>query len=336
MTLLVRGWAVECSSGNANDRLLSSSSHLHREEPWREDVQREPSKIRSGAAWANQGRAAWASPSRCDWCKGERALYPHMQPVVIESIRHPWVVHAAKLARDRRYRVRHASLLIGGHRIIQDYLCNGGTISRLAATSEYLAHHHNVLPARTSHPAFRISRHCVEHLTREAASDGILAEIPLPTEAPFPVMRQPWLSPRLLVLWTVRDPGNVGALIRSAAAFGWTVLLAGQCADHLSYEAIRCSQGYSLHVPVGTALAHQLAPHLANHTILHTAPSAVPSTLTLSSDPTTKIAVVLGNESHGLRGFPLTKRAQPCWIPTKIESLNVAIAGSILMSRFPL
>lgn len=283
----------------------------------------------SGTRWPGQAHLD-------DWCKGERALYMHMQPVVIDSIRHPWVVHAAKLARDRRYRVRHASLLIGGHRIIQDYLCNGGTISRLAATSEYLAHHHNVLPARTSHPAFRIARHCVEHLTREAASDGILAEIPLSTEAPFPAMRRPWLSPRLLVLWSVRDPGNVGALIRSAAAFGWTVLLAGQCADHLSYEAIRCSQGYSLHVPVGTALAHQLATHLANHTILHTVPSTFPSSLTLSSDPTNKIAVVLGNESHGLQDFPLIKRAQPCWIPTKIESLNVAIAGSILMSRFPL
>lgn len=245
-----------------------------------------------------------------------------------DSIRHPWVVHAARLARDRHYRQRHQRLLIGGHHVVREYLQRGGVVSTLACTSHYQHRPDAVRPDEGT--ALKLSSTCIEYITREAAPEGILCEIPAPRNDGI---ARTMGEERVVVLWSVRYPGNLGTLIRSAAGFGWRILLAGHCADHLSYEAIRCSKGASLHVPIQVARTERLAEILRDHTVLHTGKPVSHPTMP-SLDPSTKIALVVGNETHGLDGFPLLEGSMACWIPTLVDSLNVAVAGSILMSRF--
>ena len=64
---------------------------------------------------------------------------------------------------------------------------------------------------------------------------------------------------RLLVLQGVQEPGNVGALIRSAAALGWdAVCLDAGCSDPFSEKAIRASRGASLRVRIAVAYSRAM------------------------------------------------------------------------------
>lgn len=130
----------------------------------------------------------------------------------------------------------------------------------------------------------------------------------------------------IVVLDGVQDPGNVGTIIRLAAAFdcGGVLLLPG-CADPFAPKAIRASVGAVLRVPVvqGT---------LAD---LDGLPVFAADGAGESIDPPTKNAmIVFGNEGSGVSD-EIRSRARLIAIPMsrRVESLNVAASAAILLAR---
>lgn len=123
----------------------------------------------------------------------------------------------------------------------------------------------------------------------------------------------------------VQDPGNVGTIVRLAAAFDAAgVLLLPGCADPFGPKAIRASAGAILHVPVAEITADQLRGDL-----YATAMSGG------SIEPPARNAVlVFGNEGAGVSSGIL-ERATKIAIPMsgRIESLNVASSAAILLAR---
>jgi RNA methyltransferase, TrmH family len=127
-----------------------------------------------------------------------------------------------------------------------------------------------------------------------------------------------------LALWHVADPGNVGTLVRSAAAFGAAVALSPGCADPTGPKALRASMGALFGVP----LADFEAP--AGHRIALVPHGGTPLTeLDLSGD----IVFVLGAERDGLPPEVLDRCDARASIPQSAaaESLNVAMAGTIAL-----
>lgn len=130
----------------------------------------------------------------------------------------------------------------------------------------------------------------------------------------------------VVVLDAVQDPGNVGTIIRLAAAFdcGGVILLPG-CADPFAPKAIRASVGAVLRVPVvqGTLADLDGLPIFAA--------DAAGQTI----DPPTKDAmIVFGNEGSGVSD-EIRRRAKLIAIPMskRVESLNVAASAAILLAR---
>src|SRR3954452_8266662 len=123
----------------------------------------------------------------------------------------------------------------------------------------------------------------------------------------------------------VQDPGNVGTIVRLAAAFdvGGIALLPG-CADPFSAKAIRASAGAILTVPVAQLAIDELPW-----------PLFVTDTAGAPIDPPARNAIlVFGSEGRGVSSG-IAKRAQSTAIRTsgRIESLNVAASAAILLSR---
>ncbi|HVE72927.1 MAG TPA: RNA methyltransferase [Thermoanaerobaculia bacterium] len=125
----------------------------------------------------------------------------------------------------------------------------------------------------------------------------------------------------------VQDPGNVGTIVRLAAAFDAAgVLLLPGCADPFGPKAIRSSVGAILSVPVASIDARTLLD------------SGVPLFAAAASGasldpPAANVVIVFGNEGAGVSA-ELLAHATPIAIPmsSRVESLNVASSAAILLS----
>ena len=128
--------------------------------------------------------------------------------------------------------------------------------------------------------------------------------------------------PATLALWRVADPGNVGALIRTADAFGAAVWLSEGCADPTGPKALRASTGSIWRVPVA---GPGVLP--AGRRVALVAHGGVPLADVDLCGPT---VFLLGAERDGLPDE--VGRDVDAWIPIAgAESLNVAAAGAIAL-----
>ena len=138
-----------------------------------------------------------------------------------------------------------------------------------------------------------------------------------------------------LLVESVRDPGNLGTLIRSAAAFGVErVVLSGDCADLYHPRTVRASMGTVFHTNVVvvedlTAAISMLAKQGRVYA------AALDDTALrlgqVSFGPCD--AVVVGNEGHGLSAAVLNACTHKIYIPMApgVESLNAGVAASVLL-----
>lgn len=167
---------------------------------------------------------------------------------------------------------------------------------------------------------------------------------------------------RLLVLEGVQDPGNLGTLLRCAAAFGWdAVWLLPGCCDPFNDKALRASRGAGLQVPLAAGPLQELLQAVKQHDMLllaaepepekqhqqqgssSTNPAGSPAAACASRESTAElwlsanlhkrpVCLVLGTEGAGLSEAVL-QHAAPIAVPMTghMESLNVGVAGAILM-----
>jgi 23S rRNA (guanosine2251-2'-O)-methyltransferase len=139
---------------------------------------------------------------------------------------------------------------------------------------------------------------------------------------------------RLVLLDTVDDPHNVGAVIRSAAAFGLDgVIIAGPGAPPLGGAAAKAAAGHLERVPV--ARANVAADVL--RTLRESGYWAIGADMTGTSsrevDPTDRWVLCLGSEEKGLRAKTRSAVDEFVSIPMAegVESLNLSVAAAVLM-----
>ena len=126
-----------------------------------------------------------------------------------------------------------------------------------------------------------------------------------------------------LGLWRLADPGNVGALMRTADAFGAGVALSEGCADPLSPKALRASVGAIFRVPL---IGWEDAPGRRIALVAHG------GDLLADVDLAPPVTFLLGAERAGLPDeLVTTSHKASISLPGDAESLNVAAAGAIAL-----
>lgn len=138
----------------------------------------------------------------------------------------------------------------------------------------------------------------------------------------------------LLVLDAVQDPGNVGTMIRTADAMGFSAVVAGRgTADQYNPKVLRAAMGSSFHVPVynDVPLPEALSELMGRVSIL----AAVPrGGIAVNEAPLAdRTAIIIGNEAHGISEEVMHKTtcAVSIDMPGRAESLNASIAAGIIM-----
>ena len=141
-------------------------------------------------------------------------------------------------------------------------------------------------------------------------------------------------SPLIVVAHDVQDPGNVGAMVRSAEAAGATAFVASaSTADPLSWKALRGSMGSALRLPIARAEIADTLETLRAAGILISALAPRGGTPLFEADFRRPSAVILGSEGAGLPSAVLDAIDQRVSIPMRapVESLNVGIAAALVL-----
>lgn len=141
---------------------------------------------------------------------------------------------------------------------------------------------------------------------------------------------------RYLILDDLQDPGNIGTLIRTALAFSIDqVILSNNCVDLYNDKLLRSMQGANFHI---SCIYDDLKTVIS--TLKKNNVKIIGSALENGQDIkqikiSEKMAFIVGNEGNGMNKDILEECDYVGYIPINtIESLNVAIAGSIMMYYF--
>lgn len=139
---------------------------------------------------------------------------------------------------------------------------------------------------------------------------------------------------RIVVLDAVQDPGNVGTIVRTAAALGAaaTVALPGTV-DLWNAKVVRAAMGAQFHLPVLSCTWEQLHTFLNDNGVLLWGADGTGEPLQRDENPSQPVALAVGNEGAGLSDVVRANAARLVSIPISpvAESLNVAVATGILL-----
>jgi TrmH family RNA methyltransferase len=226
----------------------------------------------------------------------------------------PKVKHWTKLASDGRYRKSKGRALIEGPHLVQAARQAGVEIHALLVSEK----------ARPEDGATILSERVFASIVDADTPQGVAAEISIPEGKA--------VDGDCVFLEGVQDPGNVGAIIRSAAAFGIrSAVLDRACADPWSPKALRAGMGahFALQVKTVSSLEEELEQFAGR--ILCTVPRD--GVVLAEADLSGKVGWLFGAEGRGVSLELALHTDLKVTIPMidSTESLNVAAAAAICL-----
>lgn len=245
-----------------------------------------------------------------------------MLPKEIKSLQHPIVKEFVQLRTKKQYREEKRRALIIGYKMVKDLL-------PLGIISKILLKKNQSLPSFFSknQEFISVTEEILEKITQLKNNEGIVAEVCIPEMTSLKDKKL------ILALDQVQDPGNVGTLIRSAVAFGFdgVYLLDGTC-DPYNEKALRAAKGATFFIPLEKIDQKTFLERSKDSTLLIGDLDGDSVQNACKSEITSPLILLLGNEGNGPSiskesGKKVTIAMQ------SIDSLNVAVAGSILMHQ---
>lgn len=252
----------------------------------------------------------------------------------VTSAANPLVKLARQLATRRRARNRERLFLIEGERPIRTALEHGASIHTLIVDEERWT---AIDPAFFAYSSERAGT--VLSVTNQLFLSFSDAEHPQPMAAiaVMPNHVLPAISSIIVALDAIRDPGNMGTIIRTARAAGVSgVALLPGCVDPYNPKVVRASAGLVCAIPISTAAS---VPEIVDSCFDVNRPPLV-----VAADSSgnvhyrdvhweESIILIVGNEASGLSETSRRQTAQFVRIPMAagVESLNASVATAVLL-----
>ncbi len=177
----------------------------------------------------------------------------------------------------------------------------------------------------------------LDRMAGSSSPQGILAVFETP-ETDLTKLHRSGLR-TILVGENLSDPGNVGTLIRTAAAFDFDlVVLCENCAEPFAPKVVRSSVGAVFALPVAVASTSETLDHFDQHRVRLLAAGLKGKTRmsdALDEAGDSAVALAIGSEANGLSDETLSRAKHVVRIKHSrlVESLNSAVAGAILMKE---
>jgi len=251
----------------------------------------------------------------------------------ITSRDNPVVKQLKKLAENARERRSENKTLLDGVHLIEAYLATFGEPEMLIIPEGKSSVEATALIQQLADiPTIMLPTLMFAELTPVASSTGILALVNTPQ------LSRPSHANFVLILEDIQDPGNLGSMLRTAAAAGADVVyLSTGCTDAFSPKALRGGQGAQFVLPIieRANIVDVLQDFAENGG--ETYATTMHGDSLYAQDLTKPSAFIIGNEGAGLSAKIMAVCTQKISIPMQqsrvqsVESLNAAAAAAICL-----
>lgn len=252
-----------------------------------------------------------------DHALGDNKKMRTNKPQMLSSLQNPLVKHCVKLRESPHYREEAGSVFVVGRKTVEE-------LSSICPPKRVFFVEQE--PLFSSQESYQVTEAILKKMSGLPTPEGIAAEFPLPAPSTLKKVHA------LLALDRISDPGNLGTLIRTALALGWEgVFFLPGCVDPFHEKVLRASRGTLFRFPWASGSWDELA-HLKEQNVLTSYVADMEGSPLPSISFSERFLLLLSNEAQGvstegkLFGTPIS-------IPMtdQMESLNVAVAGGILM-----
>ncbi len=239
--------------------------------------------------------------------------------MVLTSLENRTVKNLVRL-QEKKYRDQENQFIAEGWHLVEEAL-KAGLVEEIFV-EEGVSHSFSV-------PVTEVSKEVMKKISTLETPSSVLALCHKKEESSS-------LGKRYLVLDEIQDPGNLGTLIRSSKAFHVdTIVLGKNSVDFYHPKVLRATQGMVFHCQVLVEDLESFLPTLKERKIpiYGTKVEEGEDVRMLSSSEKEQFALVLGNEGQGVHPsiLRLCDRYLYLSMAPEVESLNVAVAGSILL-----
>ena len=222
-----------------------------------------------------------------------------------------------KSLKQKKFRLQHQLFVVEGEKIVNDFLNSDWKIEQIYATKEWEG------------DAVEVSIKELERISSLKTPNKVLAIIKMP-------QRKSVISGNLvLALDTIKDPGNLGTIIRLADWFGIQHIICSQnCVELYNPKVVQATMGSLCRIQVQYL---NLKSTLENMTDYDICAAVMDGKSIFSVEKSEKRIILMGSESHGISTELLEIAHQRVTIPksenSQAESLNVANACGIILAH---
>lgn len=244
---------------------------------------------------------------------------------VLTSLSNPTIKRVRSL-QQRKFRLQERAFVVEGVRAVDDVLAAGieplGIYIRVGTSYE--------VPTVLDVPVRKVSASVFDQLTDVAHPQGVLAVVPMFDEAVLPDVAT---QPLVVVMDGIKDPGNLGTLLRSAAGAGISHIVIGEeCVDPYNPKVVRSAMGAHFRVPFSQHPIRSLVDYFGTFSLVALA-DAGGNALYDSVNWQLASVMIIGSEAFGPSADARQLANAIISIPLQngVESLNAGVAGSLLM-----
>jgi len=252
-----------------------------------------------------------------------------LEPRLIRSRDNPQVKALLKLARSSREQRATGTTILDGERLIDAFRASGGTAELILATETAYASP-RIYALLTSTPArerLLLADPLVRQISQVVTSSGVLAVVRVPAPGALPDR-----VATCLLLECIQDPGNLGSILRSAAAAAIEhVFLSPDSVNAWSPKVVRAGMGAHFFLSIHQGVTPSALSGRVLGQIIATGPRAARSLYDV--DLSGPVAWIFGNEGSGLSEEATRTAKQHIRIPMPgaTESLNVAASVAVCL-----
>lgn len=237
---------------------------------------------------------------------------------IINSLDNKKIKEIRKL-KQKKYRNKEKKYIIESKKMVTEAISLGARIDMIILEES--------LDEKVFDNTSYVSKEVFKSLSSLESPDGYMAIV-----NKIPELDLQNIGDKSLILDRIQDPGNLGTLIRSAEAFGFNHIVLINCVDLYNDKTLRSTMGSIYRVNLYEVSEDEFIKNFSDRHLYFADMDGQDYKKIKFEKP---LGLIIGNEANGISDKIINMKGKIISIPMqgKIESLNAAVSGSILMSN---